>query len=331
MKYELLMDTPDIIKDFLIYSETIKNKSEKSVEEYFHDLRTFFRYLKQTRGLAPHDIELEKIVIKDIDIELVKTVSLNDLYSFLIYCKNVRGNNTKSRARKCSTLKIYFKYLTNNKQLLKSDPAALLEAPKVRASIPKYLTLEESKNLLDSVDGKNYERDYCILTLFLNCGLRLSELCGINISDIRDDQLKVTGKGNKQRVIHLNDACKSAIKNYMAVRPADGVKNDSRDALFISAQKKRISNKTVQHIVYTFLDKSGLGDKGYSAHKLRHTAATLMYQYGNVDVRILQEVLGHENLNTTQIYTHISDKQLNQAMENNPLSNIKAKSKKTDE
>ena len=193
------------------------------------------------------------------------------------------------------------------------------------------MLLHESKNLLDSVDGKNYERDYCILTLFLNCGLRLSELCGINISDIRDDQLMVTGKGNKQRVIHLNDACKSAIKNYMAVRPVDGVQNDSRDALFISAQKKRISNKTVQHIVYTFLDKSGLGDKGYSAHKLRHTAATLMYQYGNVDVRILQEVLGHENLNTTQIYTHISDKQLNQAMENNPLSNIKAKPKKTEE
>lgn len=331
MKYELLMDTPDIIKDFLIYSETIKNKSEKSVEEYFHDLRTFFRYLKQNRGLVAKDLELEKIDIKDLDIELVKTVNLNDLYSFLIYCKNVRGNNTKSRARKCSTLKIYFKYLTNNKQLLNSDPAALLEAPKVRTGIPKYLTLEESKSLLDSVDGKNYERDYCILTLFLNCGLRLSELCGINISDIRDDQLKVTGKGNKQRVIHLNGACISAIQNYMAVRPMDGVQNESRDALFISAQKKRISNKTVQHIVYTFLDKSGLGDKGYSAHKLRHTAATLMYQYGNVDVRILQEVLGHENLNTTQIYTHISDKQLNAAMENNPLSSIKAKPKKTEE
>lgn len=327
MKPEELFALPVIIRDFLVYSDTIKNKSALSIDEQFYDLRTFFRFLKKIRGLAPADVEFTEITINDVDEELVKTVNLNDLYMFLVFCKNDLSNVASTRARKSSTLKTYFKYLTNNKGILKNDPTALLESPKTKKEMPKYLSLDESMALLNSVDGKNYERDYCILTLFLNCGLRLSELCNINLSDIREDNLVVTGKGNKQRVVHLNAACLTAINDYKKVRPVDGIRTEHKDALFISQQLRRISNKTVQHIVYTYLDKSGLGGQGFSTHKLRHTAATLMYRHGNVDVRILKEVLGHENLNTTQIYTHVSDKQIKNAIDNNPLATVNKKSK----
>lgn len=324
MKPEELFALPEIIKDFLVYSETIKNKSALSVKEQFLDLRTFFRFLLKIRGLVPPDIKFTEITINQVDENLVKSVSLNDLYMFLVFCKNELKNSPKTRARKCSTLRTYFRYLTNNKGILKNDPSALMESPKTQTEMPKYLSLDESKMLLDAVDGKNYDRDYCILTLFLNCGLRLSELCNINLSDIRENNLIITGKGNKQRVVHLNSACLKAIENYMKVRPVDGIRVDHKDALFISQQLRRISNKTVQHIVYTFLDKSGLGGQGYSVHKLRHTAATLMYRHGNVDVRVLKEVLGHENLNTTQIYTHVSDKQIKNAIDSNPLSDVQS-------
>lgn len=329
MKYEVLSSAPLIIRDFLVYSETIKNKSVNSVEEYFFDLRTFFRYLKLSRNMVPENTDFEEIDISDVDLDLVKTVTLNDLYSFLVYLKNVRKNNAKSRARKCSTLRIYFKYLTTNRGLLETDPTALMESPKFQSEIPKYLTLEESRELLNSIDGKHYERDYCIITLFLNCGLRLSELCNINLSDIKGTNLKITGKGNKQRIVHLNNACINALENYIKKRPTEGVKSEYKDALFLSQQLKRISNKTVQHIVYTFLDKSGLGGKGYSVHKLRHTAATLMYQHANVDVRVLQDILGHVNLNTTQIYTHTSSQQIDSAIDHNPLANEKLTNKNT--
>ena len=203
----------------------------------------------------------------------------------------------------------------------------MLEAPKVKSGLPKHLTLEDSLELLSVVDGPNKERDYCILTLFLNCGMRLSELCGLNLSDIRaDGTMRLLGKGNKERIVYINDACETAIKEYMAVRPNDGIEFADRNALFISRNKKRISNKTVQHIVKTYLEKAGLGGQGYSTHKLRHTAATLMYQHGDVDIRVLKDILGHSNLGTTQIYTHISDRQIKNAIDSNPLSNVKKKS-----
>lgn len=326
LKHEILLSAPEIIKSFLIYSETIKNKSENSVNEYYTDLRTFFRYIKLVRGLVPKDIAFKEIDISDVDLNLVKTVTLQDLYAFLVFCKNELNNNPTTRARKTSVLKIYFKYLTLNTKQLDSNPAELLEAPKATASLPKFLTLEDSFKLLESVDGNNKERDYCILTLFLNCGLRLSELCGINLSDISGDgRMRVLGKGRKERIIYLNKSCTDAINNYLAVRPNDGIPANHKNALFISRNKRRISNKTVQHIVYTFLDKAGLGGMGLSTHKLRHTAATLMYQQGHVDVRALKEVLGHANLNTTQIYTHLSDQNIKSAFEANPLSNVKAK------
>lgn len=327
MKHELLLKCPPIIRDFLTYNEVIKGKSSKSVEEYYLDLQTFFRYLLLIRGKADPKSNFEEIDISAVDAQLIGTVTISDLYAFIVFCKDERGNNAATRARKTSTLRIFFKYLTSQIHLLENNPAEMLESPKVKNALPKHLSLEDSMELLSAVDGPNKERDYCILTLFLNCGMRLSELCGLNLSDIHaDGTLRLLGKGNKERIVYINDACDSAIKAYLAVRPNDSINFNDRNALFISRNKKRISNKTVQHIVKTYLEKAGLGDKGFSTHKLRHTAATLMYQHGNVDIRVLKDILGHSNLGTTQIYTHISNTQIKNALDSNPLSNIKKKS-----
>lgn len=326
MKLEILNSCPAFLRDFLTYNETIKGKSSRSVEGYYIDLRTFFRYLLLVRDIAPKDVEFKKIDINAADIELVRSVTISDLYAFMVYCKEELKNNTATRARKTSTLRIFFKYMSVQTHQIPTNPAELLESPKVKQSLPKHLTLENSLELLNSVDGVNERRDYCILTLFLNCGLRLSELCGLNLSDISGDGIMtVTGKGNKERAVYLNDSCKAAIKAYLAVRPNEGVVITDRNALFISRNHRRISPKTVQHIVKTYLKKAGLDGMGFSTHKLRHTAATLMYQHGNVDIRVLKDILGHANLGTTQIYTHVSDAQIKRAVDANPLSNVKDK------
>ena len=326
MKLEILQSCPPVIRDFLTYNETIRGKSSRSVEGYFLDLQTFFRYILLVRGLVPKGVEFEKITIEKVDIELIKTVTVSDLYAFLVFCKEERQNGAASRARKTSTLRIFFKYLSVQTHQLDNNPAELLESPKVKQALPKHLTLEDSLELLNSVEGPYKERDYCILTLFLNCGLRLSELCALNLSSISGDgTLTVVGKGNKERMVYLNSACLDAIAKYLAVRPNEGVPATDKNALFISRNKRRISPKTVQHIVKTYLEKSGLGNMGYSTHKLRHTAATLMYQHGNVDIRVLKDILGHANLGTTQIYTHVSNTQIKQAVDSNPLANVKVK------
>lgn len=325
MKLEILQNCPDFIRDFLTYSETIRGKSSRSVEGYYIDLQVFFRYLLLVRGKVPKDTEFKKIDISTADIELVRSVTISDLYAFMVFCKNELGNNTATRARKTSTIRIFFKYLSLQTHQIETNPAELLEAPKLKQSLPKHLSLEDSLELLNAVDGPNAKRDYCILTLFLNCGLRLSELCGLNLSDITaDGVMTVTGKGNKERIVYLNDACREAVRAYIAVRPGD-LPVTERNALFVSRNHRRISNKTVQHIVKSYLAKAGLGDMGYSTHKLRHTAATLMYQHGNVDIRVLKDILGHSNLGTTQIYTHVSDKQIKNAVDANPLSKVKEK------
>lgn len=314
-------EAPQILKEYLFYQETVRARSSKTVNEYFIDLRTFFRYLKIHRGLVPSDVEFDKIKIDDVDLDILKTVTLNDAYEYMNYLVRDRNNKVAARARKCSSLKGYFKFLSSNRKYLDKNPLEDLEMPKKPKKLPKYLTLEQSMELLNSVEGDYKERDYAILTLFLNCGLRVSEMAGLNYTDIRtDNTIRVVGKGNKERVIYLNKACVNALNDYMKVRPVDGVKD--KKALFISRNHNRMSVKTIQAMVYKYLAKIGLDAQGYSCHKLRHTAATLMYQYGDVDVRVLKEVLGHENLGTTEIYTHLSSTQLKSAADNNPLANV---------
>lgn len=328
MKREILNSISPILRDYLTYNETIKGKSEKTVEEYYRDITLFFRYLKLQRCLVPDDTEFNDIVTNDVDKELLRSVTISDLYGFIVYCKNERNNKDAARARKVCSLRCFFRYLTNNVHILDVNPAEQLDMPKLRKSLPIHLSLEQSLDLLKSVDGANKERDFMILTLFLNCGMRLSELCSLNYTDIKEDgSVKILGKGNKERIIYLNNACKSAIENYMAVRPVEGVVDKDKYALILSSRRKRISNKTVQYIVYSFLEKAGLGGQGFSAHKLRHTAATLMYQVGNVDIRVLKDVLGHENLGTTQIYTHVANHQVEDAFNKNPLAGFKTEDK----
>ncbi len=320
MRREELVTLPYCAIQYLDYLSAIKAKSDLTVLEYASDLRMFFRFLKINKGFVDSSVSFDEIAVADLTEEIIFNISISDAYAFLAFCRSERKNSNNARARKAVAIKRFYRYLEINGKIEKS-PLTNLESPQTKKSLPKHLTLEQSIELLKSVDGKNKERDYCILTLFLNCGLRLSELISINISDIRDNNtMIITGKGNKERVIYLNSACLSAIEAYMAVRPADGVKD--RDALFLSNRKIRISRQSVQKMIEGYLDRIGLSDQGFSTHKLRHTAATLMYQYGNVDPLQLKEILGHENLSTTEIYTHIHDDQLKKAVDSNPLNDL---------
>lgn len=318
---------PELVQSFVNYQLTVKNKSELTVLEYASDLRTFLRFLKQKKYNL-NDKILEEIDISDIDEEFFKKIKLSDIYSFLAYCQMTLHNQAKTRARKVSAIRMFFKFLSSQ-GIINENPAQDLDSPNVKKSLPKYLTLEQSVDLLDSIDGKFFERDYCIITFFLNCGMRLSELVDLNLNSIRPDySVRIIGKGNKERIIYLNDACIYSLNRYLAVRPRDGLKD--RNALFISRQHNRISKQTVQVIVKKFLKKAGIYEEGFSVHKLRHTAATLMYQHGDVDVLLLKEILGHENLSTTQIYTHVANEQIKQAVASNPLADKKSKRKTSD-
>lgn len=322
------VEASDIMKDYLYYLQTVKGRSPKTVDEYFNDLKTFFRFIKHQKGLVPSSVDFSDIKVDDVDLALVSSVTLTDAYEFMNYLLRVRKNDKAARARKTTSIKSFYHYLTINKGLLKENPLEKLERPNARDKnpLPKYLTLEQSIELLNAVDGKYKERDYCILTFFLNCGMRLAELVAMNYTDIRSDHTaQITGKGNKKRIIFLNDACMSAYQDYMKVRPVDDVRAEDKYALFLSSQHRRISREMVQKIVYKYLEKIGLDSQGYSVHKLRHTAATLMYQHGNVDIRVLKDVLGHENLSTTEIYTHLDSSQIEAAAKSNPLSRIKPK------
>ncbi len=324
---------PPLLNDFVRYKITVQNRSVKTVDQYIIDLILFFKYIIVVRdGQTPTDERLARADIMCVDLLFVNSITTEDIYSFLMYTAAQRSNSAKTRARKASSLRAFFKYLYVTKRCIDADPAKNIEAPSVKPSLPKFLSLEESLALLDTIkaDGNNPNRvrDFCMFTLFLNCGVRLSELVGINLSDIDDGlrSMRVLGKGSKERVVYLNEACRSALGDYLPVRLADaGVKKKDKNALFVSRLGNRISHKTVQYTVYKYLDAAGLGNKHYSTHKLRHTAATLMYQTGKVDVRVLKDILGHEQLNTTQIYTHVSDRQMEQAMEENPLSGQRSK------
>ena len=319
---------PEFLNSFLDYSVTILNKSLNSVKEYNYDLNMFLKYMKIHFNLT-NEKNFKNITIKDFSLDTLKKITLDDIHAFLSYLALNQKSKPATRARKISTIRIFFLYLSQKANLIQNNPAQNLETPKLDKRLPKYLSLEDSQKLLNVTEDdkdENKERDFAIITLFLNCGLRLSELVGINIQDIdfNEYKLNVIGKGNKERTIYLNKACVDAIKSYITVRPTEGLKNDSKasnKALFLSKRRERISNRMVQYIVEKELRKAGLDTSKYSTHKLRHTAATLMYQYGQVDIRALQELLGHKSISTTEIYTHVSNDQVRDAIEKNPLAN----------
>ena len=332
MNYAIdLKSLPSLVREFASYKSVVQNSSEKTISEYLLDLRIFFRFLlARDKKINPESEEFEKIDISNIDLEYIRNVSTEDIYEFLMYADSIRGNMAAAKSRKLSSIKGFFKYLHTKRMMIDDNPAINIETPKKKQALPKFLSIEESLSLLDAVkndrESKYRVRDFAIITLFLNCGMRVSELVGIDINDIARDfqSLTVTGKGNKQRIVYLNSACREALTDYYNQRtnPKNIIANNP--ALFLSNRFQRISVKTVQWIVYKYLEIAGLESKHYSVHKLRHTAATLMYQTGNVDVRVLKDILGHEQLNTTQIYTHVSNRSMQEAMENNPLSSQKA-------
>ncbi len=316
-------DVPDIVRNYLNYMIVIKGKSPNTVKEYYYDLRLFFRYIQANiKGISLN--EINSVILDDFDTNIIKQISLNDLYEFMAYINNSHSSNDNYRARKVASLKSFFNYLHIRDGFISTNPAANLESPKIKKRMPRFLTLEESINFLNNIDGKFKARDLAIFSIFLNCGLRLSELVGINLKNINFEKrtLRVIGKGNKERLVYLNDLCIESIMNYLEVRPEVTNQADI-DALFISSKGRRISNRMVELLAKKYFEKAGLDYEMYSPHKLRHTAATLMYHDGNVDIRTLQELLGHTSLATTQIYTHIKSEDLKDAADNNPLANIK--------
>lgn len=327
MKIDYQTQAPPVLRDFLAYHETIQGHSSKTVDEYFLDLRTFLRYMKIEKSLVPRSTPLDDISIDDVDVSLVRAVTLADVYSYLSFLSRSRAKNhnapqagcgleASTRARKVASIRSFYKYLVNKAKVLTENPIQELDAPRQRQTLPRFLTLDECIQLLDSIDGANAERDFCIITLFLNCGLRISELVGLNLSDVRDDRMRVLGKGNKERFVFLNAACRSALDDWLAVRSQSAAVDPY--ALFISRRRTRVTKDGVHFMIKKRLAEAGLDRDKYSAHKLRHTAATLMLKNG-VDVRTLQEILGHEHLNTTQIYTHVDSDAMRQAAQLNPL------------
>lgn len=316
-----------LIQEYASYKASIQGCSKRTVDEYLLDLRTFFRFLMARElDIPPESAEFYRLDVSAVGLERLSKIRQDDIYDFLFYTNTERDNHWAARARKLASIRSLYKYLVSKRHYLTENPTVDIDTPKAQKSLPKVLTLEEAKALLAAVraDEKapNRVRDYAILTLFLNCGMRVSELVGINLTDIAADMrsLRVTGKGSKERVIYLNDACRAALADYLAIRKSDKYEKVTDKAVFLSRLNQRISVKMVQAMVYRYLRRAGLEAKHYSVHKLRHTAATLMYQSGKVDVRVLKEILGHEQLNTTQIYTHVSNRDMENAMAQNPLA-----------
>lgn len=333
MKQSYLNDCPEYLRAFLTDLTLIRDRGDRTEEAYYIDIRTFLRYLKISNGVVPADTDYKKITISDVPIGMIASFSLSNAYEYMGYLKNVRKNSTATRARKTSALKQFYSYLFKKAHLIDSDPLTDLELPKVKNKLPKYLSLDESLKLLRNVESKYQQRDYCIMVLFLNCGMRLSELVGLDINDYSRDNrtLRLFGKGRKERIIYLNDACIDALNDYLDVRPKV---ESEKNAIFLSRNNKRIDKRRVQQIVEENLTRAGLGNLGISTHKLRHTAATLMYQYGNVDTLVLKNILGHKSISTTEIYTHLSNESMKQAADSSPLSTVenvnKPKNTKTD-
>lgn len=318
-------DSPQILNSFLNYLETIKGKSINTIHEYKKDLIIFFRFLAIYKGLVTDSkLEFDEIPINNISDDFMKSITLMDIYAFLTFAEKSRNNQTKTRARKVASLKSFFKFLQTKAKIIKENPTLELEIPKTRKNLPIHLSLDESMQLLNNMNknSKNYYRDYCIITLFLNTGMRLSELCSIDMTKIKNDTLTIIGKGNKERIVYLNQACLKAINDYLSVRDDSKVSFEEKKFLFISAKNRKINQRTVEMLIKKHVQSSGLTNLKYTPHKLRHTAATLMYKHGGVDIRSIQGILGHENISTTQIYVHVDDDGLRDAVKSNPLANI---------
>ena len=327
---------PPLLREYASHMTMIQGKSEKTVCEYLLDLHTFFRYQKMRKdGREVSHEELEGIAIDDVTIENVREVTPEFIIEFLMYAGLRLENQSATRSRKLSALRSFFRHLHTKKHLIDKNPTLEIDSPKAKKSLPKFLTLEECVTLLETVKAdttsKTWQRDYCMICLFLNTGMRLSELVGLNLGSLDADltEVKVIGKGNKERIVYLNDAAQRALTEHLRTRLDPRYVRTSDNALFLSGREQRISEKTVQWVVYKYLRLAGLSHKGLSVHKLRHTAATLMFQSGKVDIRVIKDVLGHEQLNTTQIYTHVVSRNMMDAMDNNPLSQIRIKRKET--
>ncbi len=321
-----MTDVFPVLDQYSNYMLAVLGRAELTVTEYKYDIICFFRFWKRDHGKVPKDTPIEAIDISDITTKDIGRVTTDDLLVFLIWLNRERKLSNASRARRIASLKSFFKYCHSKKHLIESNPAYDLETPKLGKRNPKYLTLEQSTELLQTAfdaPTESNERDYCMLTLFLNCGMRLSELRGIDIDDIHDTILTVIGKGNKERTIYLNQACLDAIDDWMKVRANIKIKPSHDKALFVSKRGTRISDDMIQISIKRLMAQAGIDTKVYSVHKLRHTAATLMYKYGHVDIRNLQQILGHQSVSTTQIYTHVDDEQLQKAIESNPLAGFK--------
>ena len=317
------MINSNLIDDFLDYMKATKGASENTVKEYYYDLRMFVRFIKRRKGLVDSSIDFDDIPIEDINAEILESVTKQDIYAYNAFLERERKISNKSKFRKISSIRSFYNYLHSKIDIIKVNPVIDIDMPKVEKTLPVYLSLEQSLKLLKTIENSKLKavykkRDYAIVTLFLNCGMRLSELAGINISHVQEDNtLKVIGKGNKERVIYLNQACIYAINEYLKVRP-----QIEDDAMFLSMRQQRMSNRSIQHMIEKHMKNSGLDTNKYSVHKLRHTAATLLYEYGNADIRSLQEILGHESVNTTEIYTHVNKKALKKMVASNPLAGI---------
>lgn len=324
MKKEYADDCPDYLLDFLTYLKVIQDRADRTEEAYYIDIRTFLRYLKIKNNLCDKGVEWKDIRIKDTPLSVVTKFTLNDAHQYLYFLKNERDNSTATRARKTSALKQFYSYLHLKANLIKENPLENMELPRVKNKQPRFLTLEQSLQMLQSIESKNKERDYCIICLFLNCGMRLSELVGLDMKDYSEENktLRLFGKGRKERIVYLNNACIEALNAHIERRePAQ----DIETAMFLSSRGTRISKRRVQQIVEEMLERAGLSNLGITTHKLRHTAATLMYQHGGVDTLVLRDILGHKSIATTEIYTHLGNEQLKQAADSSPLANVKIK------
>lgn len=310
-----LENNPNILNEFLLYLMNVKNYSIRTIQEYKLDLKIFLKFI-----LIYKEINIE---FKEITIFTILQINHEDILAFLVYMNYKKNNCSSTRNRRIASIKSFFKWLyVQNPAIKKENPAINIHKATCHYRLPKYLTLEEAKkiqNIFNENNSKNYIRNNCIIHLFLSTGIRLSELINIDIANIDFDNktIRVWGKGNKQRTVCISEYCKNMLLEYLNTRKID---NNLNQPLFISSQNKRISKSSIEYICQKAYKLMGLEDKEYTVHTLRHTAATIVYRHANNDILVVKEFLGHTSLVATEIYTHIHNNDLKEAMERHPLN-----------